>query len=1195
MDKINNIIQDTSLNTIKKLPFNGRSKYLIDKFYILGYEEKYLKKQLIDKEIPQIKSHISRYILNEEDYSPPKNKDERFSPHHLNIPNNPTLINEISNDFKKKMPDIDLLNDMIFPDKVNLYYKEFKNFDLQAGRATTMVLSPNNKNKNKFKQYSLSTDENINLYQNEENSDLEQLKSKEYNMVFSYNPQSGENSKKSINGFAYVFYKKCNLKKSIKGVKFEFYVPITFCIISEYPYFNSYHKLCKQLTKLFMSKNNKIPLEIIIYNIVNFTLSPINGDIYLNIEPLDIPFPSIKQQIISSKTKQKKIYSSNYKNNQMQIIEEEIDDIIDKNPISYSENKKPSKNNQIENNINNNNINHSNPTSKSPTRFHNSINFKVKNYFDFGAKSPEVSRTTIQLKNINSDRMFNKKNLFPFNNWEEINNDDIEDSEEGSLKEIKFPVLSGYPLIQYNLTKVLLEKLTPQDVIIIFFYTFLEKDVIFFSKNLEYLSLTINSYLNLNFPLNDEKYYFFNACVSYENLIRENSTFVGTTFTSILGVNSSYKSEYLSKMKSRDHLAVDLDNGILHNEIDSSDKERHARNKTILDFIKKICKKEIRENNNIILAREVKFLYEKLEKYKNNLCFQNLERYNYLGYYDENADDLKKIRYYNREIQDDFYRLIINMSIYFYQNLSLKSENNKNKNNNENNNENNKNNIINNRSNKDTESMNIIFHKDYNNFDSNNISDIVYTREEKCFLDELCETMKFESFVYGFIQSYNPIDLYKIPLTTTEEFISILSRKNVLADQTINFYELIDKLYKSNGLEKTYVDFNPFSIEYFKKFKKYFDREIHDNFSEKNTKSIGLNYLMNEEGKIIDSIKYNNYYLNDDILLKYIRILKNLPKDEYYHMFHLATSLEQNKFKNITLNDIENEIEKFCISSEILSKNDICCSNIILLFVLNIKLLRNYIAYQSFLSALFQNFVIFRKYYTIIMNVVYRLMNDCLDNEDYSQAQNYFFCYYSCINSIIGLKLVPNENLMNIIQKFEKISLNNLLAKSSKSVKSTGNTPLGSKNYMENNSKFVYVTYNFTKNGIIKENEIIKKVNENKSRKTLTINTGSQNKKTLKPKIKYNGDKFKYECFVVSQEQILNDLGKLYDEYINELDDSKLDNKTNNKIIFEACLNILIFIRNSEDFKDKDDIIDAINIIFNIYLDKIQEENENQK
>ena len=74
----------------------------------------------------------------------------------------------------------------------------------------------------------------------------------------------------------------------------------------------------------------------------------------------------------------------------------------------------------------------------------------------------------------------------------------------------------------------------------------------------------------------------------------------------------------------------------------------------------------------------------------------------------------------------------------------------------------------------DAESMNIIFHKDYDT-DENN-----YTKEEIYLLDELMDTMKFESFVYGFIQSYNPIDLYKIPLTMTEEFISILSRKNIM-------------------------------------------------------------------------------------------------------------------------------------------------------------------------------------------------------------------------------------------------------------------------------------------------------------------------------------------------------------------------------------------------------------------------------
>ena len=92
--------------------------------------------------------------------------------------------------------------------------------------------------------------------------------------------------------------------------------------------------------------------------------------------------------------------------------------------------------------------------------------------------------------------------------------------------------------------------------------------------------------------------------------------------------------------------------------------------------------------------------------------------------------------------------------------------------------------------------MNIIFHKDYETGENN------YTKEEIFLLDELMETMKFESFVYGFIQSYNPIDLYKIPLTMTEEFISILSRKNSVKNQNINFFSLFDNIYKKKRIRK---------------------------------------------------------------------------------------------------------------------------------------------------------------------------------------------------------------------------------------------------------------------------------------------------------------------------------------------------------------------------------------------------------
>ena len=50
-------------------------------------------------------------------------------------------------------------------------------------------------------------------------------------------------------------------------------------------------------------------------------------------------------------------------------------------------------------------------------------------------------------------------------------------------------------MIQYNLAKVLFNTLNPEKVIYTFLYTFLEKDVIFFSKNIEYLTLTLNAYI----------------------------------------------------------------------------------------------------------------------------------------------------------------------------------------------------------------------------------------------------------------------------------------------------------------------------------------------------------------------------------------------------------------------------------------------------------------------------------------------------------------------------------------------------------------------------------------------------------------------------------------------------------------------------------------------------------------------------
>ena len=849
-NSVSSISQTPNPNMIKRYPFNGRSKYLIDRFYIIGFKPNQINKIIFKNEQnKKLLQSMAKKVLQEESIGTFNSKSQFNSnfqknpPKKLTIEESPSLLNEISSDMKKELPDINLIKNMLFPNKINFYiksellrkdqylrqYTSNQSFSFQKKNSAPIRLE--NHNNNDIKK------------NNAENNNLKLMNSKQYNMVFSYNPQSGSNSKKSINGFAYVFYKEFKEKEEINNVTFSFYVPVTFCSISEFPFFNSYYKLCKQIIQLFQNNKNEIPLEILIYNIINFSLSPINGEILLNIEPTNFP----TQKIVVNSEKKKKNEKQEKNNGNIQIIKEEEEPDEDyNNPFDLYEN-------DLNNNINNNkqeeeniykkvaesqvlksrpkfyqNINNSNQKNdlRSSEKIKGKINIspeilkKKKSYFN------QLSRNTISI-GANGPNLLNIEEDLD-------NNDEYKKSALLSNEDIKFQFLSGYPIIQYNLSKILLHKLSPQDVIIIFFYSFLEKDILFFSKNIEYLSLTINSYLNLNFPLNDEKYYFFNACVSYENFVNDNSPFVGATFTTILGINSSYNSDYLNKIKPKEHLAVDLDKGIIHINDDPNDKEKNMKNKALFDYIKKICRKEIKDDKGIILVREVKILSDKLEMYKNEILpadNQNLNlngsistksmlrvnSKNYNGYnnfidYDERGQN--SIKNKNKIIQESFYRLINYICLYFYQNLSLKSDDDK---------EDLKKIIIN-RKNRglSTDTMNIIFNKDYNTNDNN------YIKEEIYFLDELMDTMKFESFVYGFIQSYNPIDLYKIPLTLTEEFLSILSRKNLVNQQNFNFFNVIDNIYKKGGVEKMFVDFNPFSSEYYNRIKSYFDREIFD-------------------------------------------------------------------------------------------------------------------------------------------------------------------------------------------------------------------------------------------------------------------------------------------------------------------------------------------------------------------------------
>ena len=117
---------DKILNeTILRYPFNGRSKYLIDKFYIMGFDSKTLHKNLIDynndDDILNKTDRISINISFEHKYHKSESKKilQIFQ-----IEDPPTILNEFTSDYKKQIPDKDLIKEMIFPNKIDFYYSE---------------------------------------------------------------------------------------------------------------------------------------------------------------------------------------------------------------------------------------------------------------------------------------------------------------------------------------------------------------------------------------------------------------------------------------------------------------------------------------------------------------------------------------------------------------------------------------------------------------------------------------------------------------------------------------------------------------------------------------------------------------------------------------------------------------------------------------------------------------------------------------------------------------------------------------------------------------------------------------------------------------------------------------------------------------------------------------------------------------
>ena len=80
-------------------------------------------------------------------------------------------------------------------------------------------------------------------------------------------------------GYAHIFYEKKIFEK------IKIYIPKAFVLISQYPFYYVFTKLCDEIKDLFNNPQLQIPIEIQIYNIINYVPAPIDTGIKMTLIP----------------------------------------------------------------------------------------------------------------------------------------------------------------------------------------------------------------------------------------------------------------------------------------------------------------------------------------------------------------------------------------------------------------------------------------------------------------------------------------------------------------------------------------------------------------------------------------------------------------------------------------------------------------------------------------------------------------------------------------------------------------------------------------------------------------------------------------------------------------------------------------------------------------------------------------------
>ncbi len=207
---------------IEKYPMADSSN-LLESFLILGYEETYFQ-EIIEKNLQLI--NISQE-MEKIDSKMKKGSDNKYIYKEYKCRNLPTILGSITSNYEGEIFDGNQIIEKVFPIPPSIYY----------GIQDTIPVESTN-------------------------------------VVFT----NIQNNVVNI-GYAFIFYENKILNK------LKIYIPKAFVIISQYPLFNIFNHLCLEVRKLYSNDQLQIPIEIQLYNIVNFVPAPINSSMKMTLIP----------------------------------------------------------------------------------------------------------------------------------------------------------------------------------------------------------------------------------------------------------------------------------------------------------------------------------------------------------------------------------------------------------------------------------------------------------------------------------------------------------------------------------------------------------------------------------------------------------------------------------------------------------------------------------------------------------------------------------------------------------------------------------------------------------------------------------------------------------------------------------------------------------------------------------------------